>query len=127
MEKEEEEEEEKKKRKINESALENELSLPYLKLESVSELLMCLDPQNILALVGAIFSECPIIIVSRERCRCLAIIDALFVLMYPFSWQYPMIAWLSPYCFELLKLSPHPYIVGVANCEYFDDIVSKKH
>jgi len=83
---------------------------------------MCLDPQNILNVLGAIFSECQIILVSKERCRALAIIDALFVLMYPFSWQYPCIPWLSPYCFQLLNL-PIPYIFGIANIAAFNDII----
>merc|ERR1711971_796918 len=78
--------------------LTNELTLPYLKLESIKELLMCLDPQNILNVLGAIVSECQVVIISNERCRALAIMDALFVLMYPFSWQYPCIPWLSPCC-----------------------------
>eukprot|EP01084_Bolivina_argentea_P257863 434526_1 len=107
----------------NSKLLLSELSLPYLKLESVKELLMCLDPQNILSLLGAMFSECQIIIISKERCRCLAIMDALFVLMYPFSWQYIVIPWLSIYCFELLNL-PIPYIFGIANISELNQIIS---
>ncbi len=101
----------------------SELSLPYLKLESVKELLMCLDPQNILNLLSSMFSECQIILISRERCRCIAIMDALFVLMYPFSWQYPIIEWLSPPCFELLNL-PIPFIFGVANISQLSLIIN---
>lgn len=101
---------------VNIHMLAEELSIPHLKLASISELLMCLDPQNILTILGAIFGECQIVIVSKERCRSIAIIDALFALLYPFQWQHICIPWLSPFCFELTHFdSSQPFVFGIAD------------
>ena len=46
-----------------------ELSMPEIDTDSVKELMLCLDPQNIIHIIAAIMSEKQIVFVSTEEQR----------------------------------------------------------
>ena len=97
--------------KFKRDELENELCVPLLQLGSIKELLSCLDPQNILIVLAALMAEKKIVVISFEKQRVRAILNGLFALLYPFSWQYLCIPWLNPCCREIIKVD-QPYVLG---------------
>ena len=85
---------------------------PSLELSDFTELFSSLDPQNILTLFSALFSECQIVLTSQSVHRLQAVVTALTRLMYPFAWQYLYIPVLPPQATPMLAIHM-PYVIGV--------------
>ena len=85
---------------------------PPLDILAFQELFSSLDPQNILTIFSALFSESQLIFTSSSLFRLSSVITSLTRLMYPFAWQHTYVPLLSATALPLLSIH-QPYIVGV--------------
>ena len=85
---------------------------PALDVAAFAELFSSLDPQNILTLFSALFSECQVVVTSASLWRLSSVMTSLTRLMYPFAWQHTFIPLLAPSSLPLLTVHL-PYLVGV--------------
>ena len=85
---------------------------PSLDILAFQELFSSLDPQNILTVFSALFSESQLIFVSSSLFRLSSVITSLTRLMYPFAWQHTYVPLLPASALPLLSIH-QPYIVGV--------------
>ena len=85
---------------------------PSLDILAFQELFSSLDPQNILTVFSALFSESQLIFTSSSLFRLSSVITSLTRLMYPFAWQHTYVPLLSASALPLLSIH-QPYIVGV--------------
>ena len=85
---------------------------PSLDILAFQELFSSLDPQNILTIFSALFSESQLIFTSSSLFRLSSVITSLTRLMYPFAWQHTYVPLLSASALPLLSIH-QPYIVGV--------------
>ena len=85
---------------------------PSLDIWAFQDLFSSLDPQNILTVFSALFSESQLIFTSSSLFRLSSVITSLTRLMYPFAWQHTYVPLLSASALPLLSIH-QPYIVGV--------------
>jgi len=80
---------------------------PSLDLGKIREMFHSLDPQNVLLVFAAMFSECRILFVSSSNGRIQSVIHCLTRLMYPFRWEHLVVPSLDPQAAGLIIQQPN--------------------